>query len=382
MRKVNSLALKKTLSGKSIKEFIKYLAFIFTVLIVLTGATCTPIQIEEVLENPYQNYPYWYKVQTHAHSTRSDGSNGPGKVFYHYVQKDYRAMALTDHDIPCGIIFDDPLVDSEIIGIVYIPSEEDGDWGSEHMLAINLDPGLASNGPCGPEHEWPAQRRIDYVINQGGIAVLAHPYDSDHGWSENKILNDLDRFTGIEIFNPGQRGPGGGNNMRTINLWDRLLQQGRKVWGFSGDDCHDVDGDHFNLGWILVNSNKNAREYWEGENPKDPQEFRNDLVANIKLGNFLAMTRNYPPDGHGSTDTGPQVKIQTLGGIVSVSTEEISSKIRIIGNSGNILASARNKNGLSYTLTGEEKYLRVEVEQLKNGVEILAYSQPLMVKLN
>lgn len=85
--------------------------------------------------NPYRNYDFWYKGQTHWHSNRSDDVDGdrlsPYFVEEAYKRKGYTFVCLTDHN--------QAVPDPGVPGIMHITSGEDGDPRRHHICAIGIN---------------------------------------------------------------------------------------------------------------------------------------------------------------------------------------------------------------------------------------------------
>ncbi len=256
-----------------------------------TISTATPVP-QYYLDSPYSG-AVWYKGQLHAHSTRSDGSESPSAMLHFYQDRGYQFIALTDHDIACSDIYADPGVP----GIRYIPSEEDGLYLETHLLAIGL---TRHESPCGPKEDWSMQHRINYVTDQGGIAVLAHPFWKNGSWGPllEKDLCALGGYIGLEIANHDDQF---GGNAQAIALWDELLAADRRVWGFAVDDAHSFDPGGINRGWIMVNSLRYADVPVDSANlahqVPDQQDILDSIVHQRLSVTGLTFTRREPSCG-------------------------------------------------------------------------------------
>lgn len=378
-------------SKTGIQAFLALAALAVALLAIVVGCEEPP---EPRFQNPYENHPYWYKGQVHSHSVASDGDQSPYDVEVAYQRKGYTFICLTDHNSA------EP--DPDALGIVHITSGEDGYGWRHHILALginlekvewyhdNVDPDRDSNQDGLDDRATRfcenIQPRIDYITEvQETIAVLAHPTDSHAATGGGFTLDELkenSRYTGIEIYNAG--GPHWSDSW-----WDEVLSMGRhkRMWGFAGDDCHDVEENHknFNRGWIVVNSRVGpAREYLEGPGLEREDELRQDILENIKAGNFYSVVRSPQIPGEspsdGPTDIGPQMEIKTLGDTICVYTDQKCEMIRFRGESSRILDTKRDVTDACYKLDGSEHYVRIVVEQRRSDGELyMALSQPLYV---
>lgn len=199
------------------------------------------------------------------------------------------------------------------------------------------------------------------------------------------MLERLTRFH-LGIYQPGQQS--GSQNTRTVQLWDALLRSRKAVWGVAADDSHNLQSPSSNRGWILVNSTKGPpRAYLEGPGIANQPERREDLVPNIRAGNFYSVVRD--PLGEGppreSDDLPPRPAVSVLGGIVAVSTEQISDKSTFYGGPSigptRVLEIVRDKLSASYTLAGDEAHVGILVEQTRAGERYWVYTKSLFVRV-
>jgi hypothetical protein len=168
------------------------------------------------LINAYDADGQWYRANFHCHAGegaspeelidayRAEGISVLG-ISNHYVRDDYSHLSTDD--------------------FLLIPCEETGD---PHALSIGAHLTIG-RVPMGRGSVAELDRRIREA---GGLMVLAHPPWS--GLSEHDVLEGS--YLSIEVFN--QLNEFANGKGRCVELWDRLLCAGRKVWGFAGDDAH------------------------------------------------------------------------------------------------------------------------------------------------
>ncbi|MEK7475279.1 MAG: CehA/McbA family metallohydrolase [Candidatus Coatesbacteria bacterium] len=192
-----------------------------------------------VFDNPYRVPGCWWKVALHLHTTNSDGHRSPRAAVETYRRLGYDAMAITDHDV-----------------LTRLP---------DHRGRPLLIPALEATGPVAPHivslgSREPApgvrlgagklQDAVRAIRRLGGLAVVAHP--SWSGLADADLL-PLRGHLGIEIYNhvcDDLNGRGA-----SVELWDHLLERGRRVWGLAVDDAHfDRDGLRGGPGhgWVMV----------------------------------------------------------------------------------------------------------------------------------
>jgi len=341
-----------------------------------------------VILNPYRNQVYFYKGQTHAHSDRSDGEDPPGWVMAEYGSLGYQFVALTDHDIRKGSIWDlwqqEPLPCNEIFsdpgfpGVTYIPSEEGGMHTRTHLIEL----GLTKENPCRPEQfsdghwvNFDLKRRIEWVeYVQHGVAVAAHPGgpcpeipDGGHAWIDEEVFN-IPWLRGIEITH---------KSPWVIFRWDLLLRADRPRWGLASDDSHHYE--YMNQGFVVVNS-----EFYPA--------LAGDIIFNIKHGNFYSVYLAYQPQTfpqinriYSNTKLGQESITVEFTGAVQVDFIDRyghscggdwvlegpfhTDKCRLFDDDG-------QTHSITYPITGSEGYVRFELLGSNGAV---TFSQPLFV---
>jgi len=197
--------------------------------------------------NPFTTPGIWLKGNLHTHTTMSDGVKTPQEAVDHYSQKGYDFLSITDH----GTLVNPTPLNNR--GMVLIPGQEISIGNSQagttyHIVATNIQETLTLPDF---DHTEDPQRAIDLTAEQGGFAILAHPY-----WSglHTQDLLRLRGYIGVEIYNTScdmYRGTGySGSHI------DALLAAGRRPLIFATDDHHgepepmkpsDACG-----GWIMV----------------------------------------------------------------------------------------------------------------------------------
>ena len=175
------------------------------------------------VRNPYRNEDLpWLKGNLHTHTTNSDGPYSPQDTIDAYAARGYDFLMLSDHDQ----LTDVAALDHR--GMVLVPGNELSADGS-HVLHVNARRCLPPNGD--------RQAVIDAINAEDGLAIVCHP-----NWLESfnhcpqEFLETWTGYAGIEIYNSLIRWVPG--SPLATDRWDRLLAQGRRVWGYANDDCH------------------------------------------------------------------------------------------------------------------------------------------------
>ncbi len=195
--------------------------------------------------NPFRLSGQWYRGNTHSHSTESDGELPMKERFDAYRAQNYDFLVLTDHRIVNDVSnfsTDDFLA---ISGSEVHPSTPYG-GDTYHIVAINIHQQIN----CSKLHPNDV---IQEIKNQGGEAVLCHPY-----WCGHNLLDylPLDGYFAIEVYNDTCMGIGKGFSEQA---WDDLLDKAGMVYGIAADDAHGTEHDCFHA-WINVKASKLTTE--------------------------------------------------------------------------------------------------------------------------
>ena len=204
-------------------------------------------------------------INLHMHTTYSDGSGTHAEIVQAALLAGLDAVITTDHNVlvngPAGYYQDGErkvllLVGEEVHDQTAMPQKN-------HLLVIGAGRELAALA-------GETQRLVDGVLKSGGLAFIAHPVDPaapafgepDISWEKWEVKN----FNGIELwnamsefksllkdhlravfyaFNPKlvAQGP----FPATLQKWDELLTNGKRVVAIGGSDAHAF---HVSLGPI------------------------------------------------------------------------------------------------------------------------------------
>lgn len=276
------------------------------------------------VDSPYVVGGNPYKGQLHAHTTNSDGSLTPTQLATIYRNVGYHFLVITDHDY----LTPDPGVP----GILHINGVEES-AREGHIVAV---------GPSSQQRGLrPAQDIINGVVAEGGIACLAHPDYQQVDWTESEI-NSLVNFDLIEVYN-------GKVNQVSEGMWDYALTNPflRKVWGVAVDDLHRPN--QLDKGYVVVFADSLSV---------------NSILTSLKVGNFYATQ-------------GTDMWLSVSGKTITVATSA-PSLIEWKKVGGTVIRTDMNKTSSSYTLVGDEVYVRIVIT--RNSDAKKAWSQPLFIQ--
>ncbi len=197
--------------------------------------------------NPFEHPGEWLRGSLHTHTTQSDGAVSPEENLAWHAGHGYDFVGITDHDRVTMAEAPE--------GLVLLPGAElslrsDADCGSFHLVSVGLPPDFDPPMPGSTGH----QEGIDLVRSVGALCFVAHPH-----WSEmsTRALEGLSGFLGVEVFNHGCDRENRSGLAETY--WDRLLLEGKRVYGFATDDSHWRIPDHGG-GWIVARSEERTPE--------------------------------------------------------------------------------------------------------------------------
>lgn len=193
--------------------------------------------MKHVIRNPYSNdLAPWLKGNLHTHTSESDGARPPQEVIDAYAARGYDFLTISDHDL----LVDPTRFDSR--GMTLIPGNEVTADGP-HILHVNAATAVRPDSN--------RQTVLDAIGRQSGFAVVPHPnWEKSFAHCPQSFLESWKGYIGIEVYNGVVRRLDG--SPLATDRWDRLLGQGRKVWGFGSDDSHRPEDDE--IAWNMVQS--------------------------------------------------------------------------------------------------------------------------------
>ena len=154
-----------------------------------------------------------YKIDLHIHSESSfDGRMTVEEITERARAKGINAIAICDHDR----YFDSSSEDIEIIRGCEFSTE----YG--HLLGLFMTE---------PIEEKDFYKIVDAIHSQGGIAVLAHPYQRKN--MEKKVEAAAEVVDGIEVFNSRAA-----NKYKDANIKAKQLCDRHGLLYFAGSDSH------------------------------------------------------------------------------------------------------------------------------------------------
>jgi len=285
------------------------------------------------IKSPYldsSNY-LWAKGNLHTHTTISDGVYDPQKAIQKYASMGYKFLMISDHDIVGQVEKLEPY------GMVLIPGNEitmDG----PHILHVNAQKKI--------EPYPDRQQVLNKIAENGGFAIISHPnWEEDFNHCSQEFLNTWKYYTGIEIYNGVvRRLPG---NPCATDRWDRLLSQGKLVWGYADDDAHWEET--YGVAWNVVQIETLTKE---------------NVLNALRKGNFYAST-------------GVEIQeISTTQNSVSITTTN-AKKIGVVVDYGKRIQETKG-NSIFFKIDDNFSYTYFRFEFWGDGEE-QAWTQPFLI---
>lgn len=309
----------------------------------------------------------WFRGNTHAHTSNSDGDSPPDSVARWYRDAGYHFLFITDHELitdpaPLNDRFGAPgrfllLAGEEVTQLVADSAHPDR-RRQAHVNALGLSRVVTRLGERGVAHgislTQAYARNVAEIRAAGGIPQINHP---NFRWSVRlEDLTALPDSTLLEIWNAHT----GVNNLGGVDaagrvapsaeaLWDSLLTRGKVVFAVADDDSHSFrasDADSYALtrpgrGWIMVRADTLTAPA---------------ILEAVRRGDFYAST--------GVTLS----ELALTGHTITVAVSPVYDSrytIEFIGRGGRVLDTVYDRRA-AYSIRGDEGYVRVRISD-SNG---------------
>ena len=295
----------------------------------------------------------WFKGNTHTHTNNSDGDAPLENVVRWYREHGYDFVVVTDHNRLTDVSGVQGPGFTVIPGVEYSASSE---GRPVHINALN-----ASALPEVRVAEGIVEtirQGVNAVRGVGGVPQINHPNfrwaftDAEmgqvEGWSLLEILN---ASTDCNSF-------GGGGAPGVEAMWDRLLSEGRRVWGVASDDAHDFTKEFWGhrswpgRAWVMVRASDGGT---------------GALVAALQAGDFYA-----------SNEVTLDALEVTEEGVSLVIHQDYQYKYTtwFLGKGGKLVKRCLG-NEATYRFKGDEGYVRAKTCSSEGG---FAWTQPVFLK--
>ena len=302
----------------------------------------------------------WFRGNTHAHTTESDGDSAPEVVARWYREHGYHFLVLSDHNV-----FTDPATLSALVDSTFllIPGEEltaSFERAPVHVNGLNIPHVLEARTDS--TLLGTIQANVDAVREVSGVPHINHPnFRWAYGYEVLRHVRD-DRL--LEIFNghPHVHNDGAGGRAGMEEIWDRLLTDGVRMYGIAVDDAHHFREFRRDLanpgrGWVAVRAAELAAL---------------PLLEAMEAGRFYAST-GVELDDIAVTESRMEVRVRPH--------LDFRYTTQFIGSGGRVLSEAHGTtavfdlavHGAAVAREGETAYVRARVVDSGGAV---AWVQP------
>lgn len=292
----------------------------------------------------------WYRGNTHAHTTNSDGDTAPLAVARWYKTSGYDFVFITDHDYLTGVADLNAALGGGGSFLVITGAEITDSFRELPVHVNSLNPRRLTPHMMGGSVVETMLRNVNAVRAAGGLPYVAHPSWRNAMTAEHlKALPDCSLF---ELFNSGVTtyNYGDGTRPSVEQMWDQVLSTGRLLYGVAADDMHSLT-DHARAlpggGWVMVRAAALTPD---------------EIVRAMARGDF------YATNGASILD----LKVTNAG--MSITTEQFfpdceetpdlclpqHSLVEFIGRNGRVLKTTA-ESPAEYRFAGDELYVRARV---------------------
>ncbi len=316
--------------------------------------------------------PGWYTGDLHCHTTQSSDAFASGTALTPEGWADVARsigldfVSLTDHQV---VKQNSYLKEAAGTSVLLLGGEEMTNWFHGHATVTGLRPGDWLDWRQRPEgvpldrYEKRIGAFIEETERLGVYASAAHPSGANLSWqffadaeTDPTLLPD-----GLEVWT----GPFQPDDEATIEQWDRLLNQGRRIFANGGSDTHGTrNSGGFGPGMPTTVVYANSLS-------------RGGVVAALKAGRAF-VTRRTPREGGAEvylSATRPGGQRQIVGGTVygqSTDIAEFSALVRkgsgmrlvLLRDGAQVLTQPITSDEQTVTLTqpiGTGGYVRAEL---------------------
>jgi hypothetical protein len=175
----------------------------------------------------YKKHYRWFTGDLHMHSANSDGNYALPRILKIAKKKSLEFIAVTDHNNT-----NEDIGAYSAQGMTVIPSLEFSHYDG-HMNLYGVAKPYDSPYAINSWEEFLATINKE-VDASGALKSINHPDCAMCPWL---FPMDFD-FQLLEVWN----GPMRSDNVNNVAKWDKLLSEGRKIFGIGGSDFHKLYG--------------------------------------------------------------------------------------------------------------------------------------------
>lgn len=199
----------------------------------------------------------WFRGNTHAHTTISDGDTDLDNVVDFYAKRGYDWIAITDHWR--GLPRDEVNRLSDKYDILVVPGNEYS--GTAHVVGLGITTDFDSSKYKSKDAVEHMQTGVNLIRDLGGVPILAHPMWL-YRWDATEALQ-IKNCNLFELHNASSdcNTFAAGGHRGTDDLWNDVLNTGMRLYGVGSDDAHQYNPETFHMqhnsahgaeGWTYV----------------------------------------------------------------------------------------------------------------------------------
>lgn len=332
-----------------ILKSLLYIISAFIAVVVATSIFVPSYSFDEpkpfqgnYLHNPYKdmNPDNWIQANFHAHTRQFGGLTNGRLNTNEMLDSVYSALGF-DH---VGISDYNKINYYDSTNPSFIPAYEHG-YGifKIHQLCIGTEK-VRRLDYFAFQNLSMKQHTLNRLEKQTRLAIIAHPSFVKKGYLVDD-MKYLSNYKLMEVLN--------GFRISTAH-WDTALSNGHLVYLIGNDDSHDVtDITDVATRFTMINAEINEAE---------------QLLQSLENGNAVGVDF---PVKHGESleqkinrlkNNLPYItQVELHDDTLLISASKPFSKIKFIGNEGEVLDEQKNKNIASYVIKPEDNYVRTEL---------------------
>jgi hypothetical protein len=278
-----------------------------------------------IINNPYEGAgELSLKGFLHGHTTNSDGELTPAQLGTALKNAGFNFYTITDHDF----ITDNPVVD----GITWIGKSVE-ETNAKHVVAYDITE---------QSTDTDSRKIIKFHMAKNKMCSIAHPNLTD-ALVQNNEMSSYPQYNFTEVYNAYDGATG-----LAEDKWDIALSAGKHVFGLAVDDFHNTAHMPIGKGYVVVFADQNSAV---------------PIKDALRRGCFYASSGN-------------DMEISVDGNVITITSSQ-TSNIAFIGKNSTIYKNEEGVTTSSYTIVGNEQYIRVKSYRVSDGA--IAWSQPIFI---
>lgn len=289
--------------------------------------------------------PGWYRGDLHAHTVFSDGSAFPAQVAAAASAAGLDFYGITDHNRAQSPV---DLVPGGGEWPVLVPGVEVTTYAG-HFNVWGTDDWYDFRCPTAEG----LQAAVDAAIADGGFVSMNHPKPFGPPWEFPEVTG----FAAIEVWN------GWWNKLNSVStrVWDERLRANKRLIPLGGSDVHRLYGPTQDDNPFVPAALGYPTTWVEPE-----RELSVDSILDA-----LRQGRVFISE----SPSGPQIEITYERGQLNATVVGAKGDALLLIDQTGVIAAhsiAADRINLSISVSGESRYLRVEIHRATGGIRALS----------